>query len=98
MKPENGLAYSCLMRSVIQESRATFKIVRGETDSYLKSKVPGGIDSDSCVLDHPDKMIFLIKEMKAHSDIEKLHLADPRVIAHLDLHSITNYKFKHDSP
>ena len=95
LKPENGLAFSCLMRAVFLEARVTFKIVKGEVSDYLKSKVPGNID-DGSIFDHPDKLMFLVKEMKAHTAVEKLLLADPRVMGHLDLHSIGNFKFPHE--
>lgn len=80
---------------MLLEARATFKIIKGEVDGYLKAKVPGYID-DGSIFDHPDKIMFLVKEMKAHTSTEKLLLADPRVMAHLDIHSISNFKFPHE--
>jgi hypothetical protein len=45
------------------------------------------------LLDYPDKMVFLAKEMKSYSHNDKSPHLSPSIIAHLNLDTVDNHEF-----
>ena len=48
---------------------------------------------DGFLLNYPDKMVFLTKEMKAHSHNMKSQHLNQFIIAHLSVETVNNYDF-----
>lgn len=48
---------------------------------------------EGSILNYPDKMVFLAKEMKMKSHNEKTQYLNQYLIAHLNLDTVNNYDF-----
>ncbi len=48
---------------------------------------------DGSILDYPDKLVFLAKEMKMKSHNERSQYLNQYLIAHLNLDTVNNYEF-----
>lgn len=48
---------------------------------------------EGSILDYPDKLVFLAKEMKMKSHNERSQYLNQYLIAHLNLDTVNNYEF-----
>jgi hypothetical protein len=79
--PENGTSMSTLEYSLLLECHAALKTV----NSFDFTDKTSNLVEDGFIMDHPDKLMFYMKEMKAMCHEEKEAMADPFLIGHLNL-------------